>query len=230
MALVLYELGGRDDARYSLFSWRTRLALAHKGLVATLRPVRISDKAAIAFSGQGKVPILVDGERTVFDSWTIAEHLEDSYGGASLFGGPTGRAVARFMNAWVDRQIVAAAAPVVAPEVVEIVDDADAAHIRAGMEKAFRTTLEAMRGERDKHLAELRRRLDPARTTLKAQSFLCGAAPAYADIILYSVFQWARIAATTPLLAADDAPMTGWSDRMLDAYGGAARTAPARAA
>jgi hypothetical protein len=67
MALVLYELGGRNDARYSLFSWRTRLALAHKGLSAELRPVRVSDKAAIGFSGQGKVPILVDGERVVVD-------------------------------------------------------------------------------------------------------------------------------------------------------------------
>lgn len=229
MALVLYELGGRDDARYSLFSWRTRLALAHKGLAATVRPVRISDKAAIAFSGQGKVPILVDGARVVADSWTIAEHLEDQHGGASLFGGAAGRSLARFMNAWVDRQIVAAAAPVVAPEVVEIVDADDAAHIRAGMEKGFRTTLEAMRGEREARLAELRRRLDPARATLKAQPFLSGAAPAYVDIILFSVFQWARIAATAALLADDDAPMTAWCDRMLDAYDGAARRAPARA-
>src|SRR5260221_3542362 len=98
MALVLYELGGRNDARYSLFSWRTRLALAHKGLAAELRPVRVSDKAAIAFSGQGKVPILVDGEAVVCDSWTIAEHLEDRHGGPSLLGGAGGPGVARFAN------------------------------------------------------------------------------------------------------------------------------------
>jgi len=61
MTLALYELGGLDDRRYSLFSWRTRLALAHKGLTPEYRPVRISDKAAIAFSKQDKVPILIDG-------------------------------------------------------------------------------------------------------------------------------------------------------------------------
>jgi glutathione S-transferase len=230
MALVLYELGGRDDARYSLFSWRTRLALAHKGLSAELRPVQISDKAAIAFSGQTKVPILVDGDRVVFDSWTIAEHLEDHHGGASLFGGAVGRGLARTLNAWVDRQIVAAAAPVIAPDVVEIVDDADAAHIRAAMETGFRTTLEALRAARDERLTEFRRRLDPARQALKVQPFLSGAAPAYADYVLFSVFQWGRIAATVALLDPADAPMVAWQTRLLDLFDGAARSAPARAA
>ena len=62
MALTLYELGGLDDRRYSLYSWRTRMALAHKGLTPEYRPVRVSDKAAIAFSKQDKVPILIDGD------------------------------------------------------------------------------------------------------------------------------------------------------------------------
>ena len=62
MALILYELGGRDDRRYSLYSWRARMALAHKGLTPDYKPVHVSDKAAIAFSKQDKVPILVDGE------------------------------------------------------------------------------------------------------------------------------------------------------------------------
>jgi hypothetical protein len=30
--LILYELGGLQDRRYSQFSWRTRQALAHEGL------------------------------------------------------------------------------------------------------------------------------------------------------------------------------------------------------
>jgi anthraniloyl-CoA monooxygenase len=47
--ITLWELGGREDRRYSLFSWRTRMALAHKGLAFETKPVRMSDKAAIAF-------------------------------------------------------------------------------------------------------------------------------------------------------------------------------------
>jgi hypothetical protein len=36
--IVLWELGGRNDRRYSVFSWRTRMALAHKG--STSKPGR----------------------------------------------------------------------------------------------------------------------------------------------------------------------------------------------
>ena len=33
--LELWELGGQDDCRFSTYSWRTRLALHHKGLTFT---------------------------------------------------------------------------------------------------------------------------------------------------------------------------------------------------
>jgi glutathione S-transferase len=70
-------------------------------------PSRFSEKEAIAFSGQGRVPVLIDGHRTVFDSWTIANYLEDTYPGPSLFGGEGGRAVSRFVNAWADNVLIA---------------------------------------------------------------------------------------------------------------------------
>lgn len=226
MTLVLYELGGLRDCRYSLFSWRTRLALAHKGLDAEHRPVRVSDKAAIAFSGQTKVPILVDGEEVVTDSWRIAEHLEAAHGGPSLFGGTTGRGLARFVNSWADRQVVPAVAPVVAPFVVECVDEADAAHIRAVMEKAFGRTLETMRAECGERLAQFRRVLDPPRATMRAQPYLCGESPAYADYVLFSAFQWARVVGADDLLAEDDQTMRTWRERVLDLFDGLARRSP----
>ena len=37
--LELWELGGLNDCRFSTFSWRTRLALHHKGLAFVLHPV-----------------------------------------------------------------------------------------------------------------------------------------------------------------------------------------------
>jgi glutathione S-transferase len=49
--ITLWELGGKDGRRYSLFSWRTRMALRHKRLDFESLPVRMSDKAVIAFSG-----------------------------------------------------------------------------------------------------------------------------------------------------------------------------------
>lgn len=223
MALTLFELGGRDGARYSQFSWRTSLALAHKGLTAEHRQVRVSDKAAIAFSKQDKVPILVDGDETICDSWRIAEHLEDHYRQApSLFGGEAAKGVTRVINAWVDRTLIPRLVPLLAVDVLTIVDDADARHLRAQFEKAFGKTLEQLAASRDNDIVGFRRQLDPARAAMRTQPFLCGAQPAYADYILFSLFQWARIVSAFEVLEADDA-LAAWRERMLDLFGGLAR-------
>jgi glutathione S-transferase len=227
--LALYELQGIGGRHYSLFSWRTRWALAHKGLAFESRGVNVSDKAAIAFSGQGRVPILVDGDTTVFDSWRIAEHLEGrSPDAPSLFGGAGGRQLARFFNAWVDRSVLPALAPNVALRIVECVEPADAAHLRAGFEKAFGKTLEAMFEGRDKGLERFARVLDPLRAHLKTQPFVGGSAPLYADYIAASPLQWARVTCPEPVLGADD-PLRAWFDRVLDLHGGFGRNEPARA-
>lgn len=227
MALTLFELGGLDDRRYSLFSWRTRLALAHKGLAAEFKPVRVSDKAAIAFSKQDKVPILVDGDQVIHDSFRIAQHLEAHHGGDSLFGGETGAALTRFVNAWVDRALIPRLAPLVVIDVAGIVDEADALHLRRVMEKAFGKPLEELAANRDKDIAGFRRLLDPARASLRSQPFLCGSRPAYADYILFSPFQWARIISPFEVLEAGDA-LAAWRERMLDLFDGLAHTTPAR--
>jgi len=226
MALTLYELGGLDDRRYSLYSWRARYALAHKGLTPEYKPVRISDKSAIAFSRQDKVPILIDGEQVVQDSWRIAQHLE-AKPGASLFGGEIGQSLSRFFNSWVDRTIVPRLAPMIALDVTGIQDEEDARHLRGTMEKAFGKPLEELAASRDKDIVGFRRLLDPARAQLRAQPFISGSQPAYADYILFSPLQWARIVSPFPILEESDALFT-WRERMLDLHGGLGRTTPAR--
>jgi glutathione S-transferase len=84
-----------------------------------------------------------------------------------------------------------------------------------------------MREERPARLKQLRRAFDVPRASLKVQRYLSGDAPAYADYILFSVFQWARMVGTEEILAADD-PLTDWRERMLDLFAALARSAPAR--
>lgn len=225
--ITLYELGGLNDRRYSLFSWRTRMALAHKGLIYDTVAVPVHDKAAIAFSGQDKVPILKDGDHVVSDSWKIAEYLEASYPDrASLFGGHTGHGLTRFINTLTDRQLIGKIVPALMLDTLGIVDAQDGAHLRQ-MERLFKKSLEELAAQREQSVTDFRRALDPVRTTLRAQPFLCGAAPAYADYILFSVFQWARIVSNTELLEPADA-LVAWRERMLDSHEGLARQEPAR--
>jgi glutathione S-transferase len=229
-AIELFELGGTGARRYSLFSWRARLALAHKGLAFESRPVKVTDKAAIAFSGQKRVPIIRHGAAVVFDSWRIAEHLEDAFPDRpSLFAGPGGRALARFVNFWVDRTLVPAVGPTIAAAIPGCVEPDDGAHIRAGFEKGFGTTLEEMWAAREAGLKRLHAALDPVRALVKAQPFLGGDAPLYADYIVASPFQWARVVCAEPVLSPDD-PVAAWFERVLDLHGGLARAEPARRA
>lgn len=228
--IELHELGGLQGKRYSLFSWRTRLALAHKGLAFESRAVKVTDKAAIAFSGQKRVPIIRHGGQVVFDSWRIAEYLETTFPDRqTLFAGPGGHALSRFMNYWTDRTMIPALAPCVAPSIGECLDADDAAHIRAGMEKGFGRTLEEMAAARDSGLKRFRQAIEPLRAQVKAQPFVGGDAPLYADYIAASPLQWARVLCALPVLEPDD-PVAAWFDRVLELHGGLARAEPARAA
>jgi glutathione S-transferase len=167
MKRVLYDLAAADETvRFSPYCWRVKLALAHKNLSYTTVPWRFTDKAALAFSGQDKVPVLVDGAKVVADSQTIAEYLETAYPNeASLFGEPPSRALTKFIKAWTEDVLQRA-----------------------------------------------------LRTMLKAQSFLAGPAPAYADHLVYGAIKWGLTTSAEPLLPAGDAILT-WMDGVLATYG-----------
>src|SRR5258706_7235328 len=70
---VLYTLGR------SVFSRRTRLALAHKGLEAEVRDGEDYVAEAKRLSPQGTLPVLVDDGRVVGDSTGIAHYLDLAY-------------------------------------------------------------------------------------------------------------------------------------------------------
>ena len=226
MARKLYELvGAEDDRRFSPYCWRSRMALAHKGLEAESVPWHFTDTDALKFSGQGRVPVLVDGDKTVFDSWTIATYLDDRYlDKPSLFDGLTSRAMAGFFNSWVDTTVHPALIGVILMDVYDHLGAADQAYFRKSREERFGTTLEAFVADGPAKLAAFRQALQPARITLAKQPYLGGVGPQYVDYILFGAFQWARAISPQHLLEADD-PIVPWRARLLDAHGGLAGNA-----
>ena len=222
--ITLWELGGREGRRYSLFSWRSRMALRHKGLEFRTRAVCMSDKAAIAFSGGKTVPIIQDDETVTRDSWKIAEYLERAYPERpTLFGGEIGCGVTHAFNVWVDRAVVPPMFQAIAPDIHERVDPADDQYFRAMTEGATKRTLEELRAGREESLKRLARTLEPMQALLKRQPYVCGERPAYADYILFSVFQWARVMSSQNVPAPED-PLGAWRERLLDLFDGFARS------
>ena len=86
-------------------------------------PWCFTEKQAIAPHRSEKVPVLIDGETSVADSWAIANYLEDHYPDRpSLFGGEGGRAVGRMINWWGDVTVVGGMFPLIVAAYVFLLD------------------------------------------------------------------------------------------------------------
>ena len=219
MALVLYERLVQDDRRPSPYCWRARMALAHKGLTPEYRAITYAEVDQIDFSGQGKVPVLVDGERVVFDSWGIACYLEDAYPDApSLFGGERGRALARFINLWVDEGLQKAFGPILAPMLYDLVAPQDRDYYRKTREARWGMTFEALRSQRAARIKALHQAFAPLRALLAEQPYISGATPAHGDYLVFGEFQWARCVDAEDLVPEEDRDIRAWRARMLDLF------------
>ena len=226
MSIVLYDLAGADpDVRFSPYCWRTRFALAHKGLPVETVPWRFTERDAIAFSGQGKVPVIQDDGKVVSDSWAIAEYLDERY--------PAVRrcSVARWA---VPMRCSSMAGPIrcwsgesrglLCANLIDTIDPKDRDYFRSSREARFGKSLEAVQEGREERLSAFRETLLPIRLVLRRQAWLGGAAPSYADHIVAGTLMWPRCASQFVLLEANDL-VQEWHSRVLDLYGGIGRSA-----
>ena len=221
MARTLYDLAGaEDERRFSPNCWRAKMALAHKGLPFETVPWRFTEKEAIAFSSQGLVPVLVDGERVVTDSWAICQYLDSAYPDTPrLAEGPQAWAYAFFIKNWTERSLQGALAPLLYLDILAHAAPKDREYFRTSRESRVGTTLEAFAADKPGHLDKLRKVLEPLGAALAAQPFVAGSTPALADYVVFGAFQWARCVSPLRLLE-PDSPIAAWRGRMLALYGG----------
>ncbi len=225
MTIVLYDLAGRDDRRFSPHCWRTRMALAHKGLAHETRPTRFGDIGAIGGGEIKTIPAIEDGDRLVVDSIEIARYLEATYPDRpSLFGGPGGIALTRFVENWCVAVLHAGLVPCIVLDIFEHLAPEDQAYFRESREKRFGRTLEEVQSQREARVETLRTNLQPLRMTLGKAPYLGGETPLYADYVVFGALQWARAVSPFQILAADD-PIKAWFERCLDLHEGLGRAA-----
>ncbi|MCX8999016.1 glutathione S-transferase family protein [Rhizobiaceae bacterium BDR2-2] len=225
MTRILYTLCGSDaDRPFSPHCWKVAMALAHKGLEFTERPVPFTAIPQLEDGFSKTVPILRDGERLVSDSFAIARYLEEVYPDRpSLFEGPGGEATARFVEGWSQTQIHPAVTAIALLRIHDMLDDRDRAYFRASREALLGRTLEEIDAEAADAAAAFAARLQPLRHMLRFQPFLGGEGPLFADYILFGALQWLRITAGSVPFLPDD-PASDWFERMLDLHGGLGRS------
>jgi glutathione S-transferase len=228
MAITLYDLAGTEaERRFSPFCWRTKMALAHKGLAVETLPWRFTEKDRLPTPNDGRVPVIVDGGRVVHDSTAIADYLEEHYADRPpLFGSDSARALTRFVQNWTETVLQVGLVRLVVLDIWRHIGPTDQAYFRQSREARFGASLEDVVKDREARLPAFRASLDPLRRTVEGQPFVAGEAPGYADYIVFGAFQWARAISDFEVLAADD-PVRAWRGRVLDLHGGVARRAPA---
>ena len=226
MTITLYDLAGaEDERRFSPYCWRVKMALLRKSLAFDTIPWRFTEKDRIAFSGQELVPVMVDGERTLSDSWNIALYLDEKYPDRpALMDSEQARGAIRAFKFWCERTVHASLMRVIVLDLYARIHEKDKAYFRVSREKRLGKTLEEIGAESPQALVAFRKVLDPIRPVLVDQPYLGGREPSFADFILFGAFQWSRVVSPTRLLEPDD-PVYAWRERLLDAHDGYSRKA-----
>lgn len=217
--MLLYDLRDAAGRPVSPYAWRIRECLLWLSIPFETRLLSLGEIRQRFTGAQRTVPVVADGGAEVGDSWAIARHLAARHDpDQKLFRNEDGFRFAAFVTDWVDATIMR---PVFRMLVLDIHDGHlpdDQPIFRHRQEKRLGGLLENIQGQREAERPAFQISLHPAREALKDRPYLGGEAPTYADIVLHSTFQWARLVSDFELLRADDR-LHGWIGQMDETIG-----------
>jgi glutathione S-transferase len=227
MAITLYELAQADGMRYSPYCWRVRWSLRHKGLDFRSVAIGFDDLQKLPGGSRSVPTVEIDGH-VVNESWRIAEALDETFPDRPrLFACEQAKGATRFVESFFDKVVNASLLPLFAREIHDRMAVRDQAYFRRTREQMLKRTLEEAQARRDEDVLRFRTAIHPIRLTLKAQPWLSGETPGYADYIGLASFQWARLSSDFKILADDDS-VADWVNRGLDLFEGFGRNVGAR--
>lgn len=223
--MKLYELVGKDKTQgFSPYVWRTKMALAHKGVQPETVPLTFGEISQLDGVDSKTVPIIEHNGTYIADSWDIACYLEDNFPDQpTLFTGENGRAHIILTNNIIFYTLLVPLFQALVSDIYEVIDDGDKEYFRASREPRLGKTLEQAAADQDKAVAAFIKQIWPYNATLKTQDFFDGASPAYTDYMMYGLFQWARGVSTLKLVA-EDSPLFSWRARMDGLFDGLGKT------
>lgn len=221
----LYDLVLESGCTISPFVWRTKYALKHKGFEIEAIPNGFTGIAERTGGFSDRLPVIVDGDRWVKDSWAIAEYLDETYPDRPmLFEGEGHKQLIRFIDQWAWATAIAPWFRCYIQDYHDLSFPKDRAYVRESREQLFLggQRLEDVQAGREDRLPLVPPLLEPLRNLLKDKPWLGGDHPDYGDYCVLAVFLWTASVAKIPPLHADD-PLRDYIDRGFDLYGGLGR-------
>ena len=222
--ITLYDLQLASGCTISPFVWATKYALAHKGFDINIVPGGFTGILERTGGRSERLPVIEDDGEFILDSWVIAEYLDETYPDRpTLIGDPGIKPLTEFVEGWLWRTAIG---PWFSCFIIDYRDRSlpqDHEYVTTTRETMLGgRKLEDVSAGREDRLPQVPPTLEPFRQLLKANKWLGGDAPNYADYRALAVFLWTASVAGTPPLTEDD-PLRDWLDRGFDLYGGLGR-------
>lgn len=213
---TLYELcGAEPDRIFSAYAWRVRLTMGLKGLDFTSKPTPFTEIPKILDGSYTKVPVLIDGDKTLSESFNICTYLEDAYADTpSIFGGAGGRDNAALIDNLIVTGLYPATTRMIVGDIAEKLAPVDHEYFRSTREQRLGGTLEDVQRGRDKERERFATFIKPYRRRLELAPFLGGQNLLFSDIALAASFCWAKATSSYDTLNGD--PVFGaWFENVL---------------
>ena len=225
--IQLYDLATKyPNIRFSPFCWRIKYALAHKELSWEEIPIMaLTEKNLLPTPNEGKVPVLVDDDQVVFDSWDIALYLEEKYPNQLLFDSSESRAQSLFVKNWTEAVLHILVSRMGILDFYETQTKDDQKVFRETRESRFGVVLEDWGSDPQGARVDFLKALEPLRQTLRSQKFMGGRTPNFSDYIVVGIFQWMRCGSRLKVFEESD-DVFDYQERLLDLYDGLGRSSP----
>jgi glutathione S-transferase len=214
---TLYELcGAETDRLFSAYAWRVRLTMGYKGLDFTSRPTPFTEIPNILDGNHSKVPVLIDDEKVLSESFDICTYLEESYPQTPrIFGGAGGRENAALIDNLIITGLYPTITRLIVRDIAEKLSPVDHEYFRTSREQRLGGTLEDIQRGRDKERERLAVFLKPYRRRLDVAPFLGGQSLLFSDIALAASFCWAKATSSYDTFNGD--PVFGaWFEKVLE--------------
>ena len=224
--MKLYDLAGSNsNFRFSPYCWRIKLALEHKKLKYESIPWNFTEKDKLPSPNVGQVPVLVDENEVIYDSWTIAKYLEGKYPENPLFFSSKDLNLVKCIKYFFETTIQPIIGKIVVPEIYSLISEKDKTYFKDTREKRFNSSFKDLESNFEINKSKLLKAYEPLRLILAdGNKFISGNSPSFVDYIAFAQILWVEIS-TKKKIFSDDDIIFKYQNVMLDLHNSFARKA-----
>ena len=190
--LILYDLSGKNNIRFSPPCWNIKLCLIHHNIDFDTIPIRFTEKNKINFSNQKLVPIMKYKEEIIFDSWNIFLWLNDRIKEIKLIPNEQTRVFSNFLYFWTSKSLLPLIFKLIANDIPKILDEEDKQYFIITRENRIKKPLKSLLSDKKKSRKQLFQSLITFEKILANNKYFNGTNPGLPDFIFFGNFMWAE--------------------------------------